>query len=49
MNSASEVITFSECIYEEHSWPDELSVKVSLKLHKYSCIEDGERENNETM
>jgi hypothetical protein len=25
-------------IFEEHSWPDELNVNVSLKLHKYSCI-----------
>jgi hypothetical protein len=34
-------------LFEEHSWRDDLNVKVSLKLHKYSCIKDGERENNE--
>jgi hypothetical protein len=34
-------------IFEEHGWPDELNVKMSLKLHKYSCIKDGEKENSD--
>jgi hypothetical protein len=36
-------------IFEEHSWPDELNVTVPLKLHKYRCIKDGEREPNEWL